>query len=374
MLLPMSVASQVDEMGDYAVGCKPTATYSTNDCCKEGFEEIQTFADCHDAWHVFKDTARGGKFWGGTAWRNHRPSGCFIHTPNKHVHFNPNRVVGHNMYGNDKVICKRAPGYRVGAAPTGTFSKHKGCQAGTVEITSEQQCRSAHTILANIGLQGARWGGLAPRVRRPSGCFLHLPNNHVHFNPNNVVGQSLYGNDKVICMSEPMTIKGFWSPVGIVDPTTEKCITWGIEEDWTDEKVNKFSVNFEYQLQMSWGITAGPAGGAFSGGQVDKKISSGWELTFKDAYSKKQSTQTKICQANPGNLRYNYQWQWAFDAHHGDSDTLIETGSRALTEGKHMPPLCYPGYNTDGFYYQACSSEGYIPEQGGGRRLNDVWV
>lgn len=85
--------------------------------------------------------------------------------------------------------------------PSGTFEADECCPAGHEQIATLEECSKAYeALLSTIN----HWGGNAPRHRRPSGCFLHLPNGSVHFNPNNVVGteQAMIGDDEVICRKQ----------------------------------------------------------------------------------------------------------------------------------------------------------------------------
>merc|ERR1740123_1400248 len=90
----------------YEMGCIPASYYHRNQCCPQGYQEITNLHDCASAWQSLQHTCLVGTRWGGTAVRNHRPSGCWLHKPNNHIHFNP-RTVRHLIYNNDHVICKR---------------------------------------------------------------------------------------------------------------------------------------------------------------------------------------------------------------------------------------------------------------------------
>lgn len=86
--------------------------------------------------------------------------------------------------------------------PSGSYEFSECCPAGYEQITGLVSCKRAFDVLA---LPNTKWGGNAPRNRRPSGCFRYTGNMNVHFNPDSVVGngQTLFGDDEVICTKKP---------------------------------------------------------------------------------------------------------------------------------------------------------------------------
>ena len=80
--------------------------------------------------------------------------------------------------------------------PSGTYEFAECCPEGYTEIDSAEDCEAAYDILKATG---ENWGGVAVRDARPSGCFIWTGNKNWHFNSNNVNGNSMSGDDKVIC-------------------------------------------------------------------------------------------------------------------------------------------------------------------------------
>jgi len=89
-----------EKYADFKLGtCQPSDTYTKNECCVDGYGEIESEAECKKA------SEEANQHYGGKHGWQDRPAGCFQHQPNKHYHFNTVRPA-HTLYGNDKVICK----------------------------------------------------------------------------------------------------------------------------------------------------------------------------------------------------------------------------------------------------------------------------
>ena len=92
---------------------------------------------------------------------------------------------------------KKQPLYAFGTCmPSGSYTTDECCPAGynVAGITSESECKTAFESISSDP-----WGGNAPRTERPSGCFQYTGNTYGHWNPNNVVGNAMVGDDKTIC-------------------------------------------------------------------------------------------------------------------------------------------------------------------------------
>lgn len=345
--------------GRYAKGsCEPTGTYKTNKCCPTGYEQIHDISDCHTAMGVLeKAGVLRRPHWGGSCPRTRRPQGCMRHMRNNHVCFNGNRVDGNSLYGGDEVLCKRGS-YKIGEEPRGQYKKNKGCPAGYAEIESEAACTSAMMML---GLHRYVWGGTQHYYRRPAGCFIHMPNGHVVYNPIRHTNY-LYGADKVLCSMRVMNVKGYWRSIGNINPAMKQCVTTGLEETTVDEETNSISNALEFAFSQSVGVTAGAAGGGNAETTVSAKFSRTWGSTYKSSYSRKVSTSTTVCDRETHNLKYTWKWQWVFDIKEDDrhKDTAL-TGEMAFTDGEWMKPRCFPGYMTDQSYYQTCHPGGEVP-------------
>ena len=81
--------------------------------------------------------------------------------------------------------------------PSGTYEYAECCPMGYTQINTVGDCKQAYDYL---NLEGANWGNTAPSDSRPTGCFFDFQDNNVHFNPTNVVGNTLTGDDEVICI------------------------------------------------------------------------------------------------------------------------------------------------------------------------------
>eukprot|EP00931_Biecheleriopsis_adriatica_P018464 TRINITY_DN12938_c0_g3_i1.p1 TRINITY_DN12938_c0_g3~~TRINITY_DN12938_c0_g3_i1.p1 ORF type:complete len:1254 (-),score=164.63 TRINITY_DN12938_c0_g3_i1:110-3838(-) len=86
--------------------CMPSGSYTVNECCPEGHEQTGSIDECQAAYIVLRTSSLSGTTWGGEAPRDSRPPGCFLHTPNKNVHYNPTNP-SQAMTGDDEVICKK---------------------------------------------------------------------------------------------------------------------------------------------------------------------------------------------------------------------------------------------------------------------------
>jgi len=339
--------------------CQPKSPYKTNECCPTGYEQIHDMSDCHAAMVVLeKAGVLRHPRWGGSCPRTHRPQGCMRHLPNNHVCFNGNRVDGNGMYGQDEVLCKKGS-YEMGGEPRGQYHRDKGCPAGHAEIKSETACFSAMKML---GLEGRYvWAGTQHYNRRPTGCYIHLPNGHVVYNPISHTN-GLYGRDKVLCSLRVMNIRGYWKSIGNINPAVTQCVTTGLEETRSEEEMKSYSNSVKVAFSKSVGVTAGPAGGASGETSVSAEFSHSWGETYKTSYSQKRSTKTKVCDRETHNLKYTWKWQWVFEIeeedHHKDT---AQTGEMAFTRGVFMPPRCLPGWMTDQYYYQTCHPGSEVP-------------
>jgi len=83
--------------------------------------------------------------------------------------------------------------------PSGVYTFGQCCPSGYVEVETLEECEEA---FQQLGLAGILWGGNAPRNARPTGCFIHLQNNYMHFNPTAVYGNVMTGDDEPICKLE----------------------------------------------------------------------------------------------------------------------------------------------------------------------------
>eukprot|EP00441_Pelagodinium_beii_P042613 CAMPEP_0197628882 /NCGR_PEP_ID=MMETSP1338-20131121/6984_1 /TAXON_ID=43686 ORGANISM="Pelagodinium beii, Strain RCC1491" /NCGR_SAMPLE_ID=MMETSP1338 /ASSEMBLY_ACC=CAM_ASM_000754 /LENGTH=1353 /DNA_ID=CAMNT_0043199883 /DNA_START=72 /DNA_END=4133 /DNA_ORIENTATION=+ len=84
--------------------------------------------------------------------------------------------------------------------PSGTYELNECCPTGYSIITSLDDCKAAYDQLQPKATgKAAQWGGNAPRTSRPTGCYLYTGNGNTHYNPTNVVGKTMAGDDMVIC-------------------------------------------------------------------------------------------------------------------------------------------------------------------------------
>merc|ERR1711937_562732 len=97
----------------------------------------------------------------GTASGNYgtgRPGGCFLHNPNKHLHFNTNSVGG-SSHGNDYKICSCGGGSSyvdVGSGHCVDSSNRRPPHCYTQSISDENTCKSACTAVS--GCSAYEWG------------------------------------------------------------------------------------------------------------------------------------------------------------------------------------------------------------------------
>jgi len=100
---PGFTSAKVTEPAYIKGKCTPSGTYTYSQCCPSGYVEVETLAECEEA---FQQLGLAGILWGGNAPRDARPTGCFIHLQNNYMHFNPTTVYGNTMHGDDEPVCK----------------------------------------------------------------------------------------------------------------------------------------------------------------------------------------------------------------------------------------------------------------------------
>ena len=100
--------------------------------------------------------------------------------------------------------------------PSAPYSTDECCPSGYHEINSIVECKAAwermHAVNSNVFMSvdtfdttDPVWVGLAEGSDHPSGCYANVDSSDTfsaHFNPTNVVGNSIVGNDKVLCKRE----------------------------------------------------------------------------------------------------------------------------------------------------------------------------
>lgn len=102
-----------------------------------------------------------------------------------------------------------APKYARGVCmPSQKYSNNECCSGGYLAITSEGECQRAFNAMKQTYGNLASWGGLAPRETRPSGCFWNVATKQTYYNPTNVVGNTMEGDDNVICTAPPEKLVG----------------------------------------------------------------------------------------------------------------------------------------------------------------------
>jgi hypothetical protein len=96
----------------------------------------------------------------------------------------------------DDQICFDTDFARGTCMPSGQYELAECCPAGYTQIDSEADCQSA---LEYLGSGNEFWGGTGDWSSRPTGCFRHTANDAFHYNPTNVIGSSVVGDDEIIC-------------------------------------------------------------------------------------------------------------------------------------------------------------------------------
>ena len=212
---------------------------------------------------------------------------------------------------NDDGKCKSAVNgeqgdmtYKLGSCmPNGLYTRNACCQDGQIEIATEKECKQAYEALKGSAALNDKvaWGGNAPRVARPSGCFLHTVNNNVHFNGNTVAGNGkrLYGNDQVICMDNKaateigfaLTPKGQLCMPGLEVTSEDECqaAARAMKKDWTKEyagdRDHPFCVLASDGAKVHFNGHPSPGGTADSAQSVCKQDWSEWVGVYKIKYS-----------------------------------------------------------------------------------------
>jgi len=104
----------------------------------------------------------------------------------------------HTNYPNAQCAIKVQPAdfARGTCMPSGQYELAECCPAGYTQIDSEADCQSA---LEYLGSGNEFWGGTGNWSSRPTGCFRHTANDAFHYNPTNVIGSSVVGDDEIIC-------------------------------------------------------------------------------------------------------------------------------------------------------------------------------
>jgi len=136
----------------YASNTCPSGCSAINDlqACKDAFPSTQTMYPAASA--IGNSGTASGNY--GTG----RPGGCFLHNPNKHLHFNTNSVGG-SSHGNDYKICSCGGGSSyvdVGSGHCVDSSNRRPPHCYTQSITDENTCKSACTAVS--GCSAYEWG------------------------------------------------------------------------------------------------------------------------------------------------------------------------------------------------------------------------
>merc|ERR1711998_193735 len=136
----------------YASNTCPSGCSAINDlqACKDAFPSTQTMYPAASA--IGNSGTASGNY--GTG----RPGGCFLHNPNKHLHFNTNSVGG-SSHGNDYKICScggAASYVDVGSGHCVDSSNRRPPHCYTQSITDENTCKSACTAVS--GCSAYEWG------------------------------------------------------------------------------------------------------------------------------------------------------------------------------------------------------------------------
>jgi len=109
--------------------------------------------------------------------------------------------------------------------PNGVYMANACCRKGTVEIVDLNTCKLAHKALRFT----TEFGGQASRSKRPSGCFMNVKTEQVYFNPRNVVGSTMVGEDEVICQ------KG--KTVDVLNDVADEVVPDGLLENDEEERL-----------------------------------------------------------------------------------------------------------------------------------------